>query len=202
MFERPIRMLGKLPGAPSAERSLSSARVRDVLGQLPSSARERSKQESAPIREGQMTLPIDRTILLRARRGCAGKGRRDLGSSLAEFALVLPVLVMLVFGIVEFGITFTKAQAIEAAAREGARLASIEATTIPEIEARVNDALTGIPMATPAAVAVPTGTCLNRPGETVRVEVTATHVINIPLVLSNYSVNLNGTAVFRCEAAA
>ncbi len=140
-------------------------------------------------------------------RRSANEAHGESGASLAEFALVLPVLVMLVFGIIEFGITFTKAQAIEAAAREGARLASIEASTIPEIEARVNDALTGIPMTGLPGVAVsvdnvPNTTCLNQPGRPVKVEVSTTHLINIPLVLSNYSVNLNGTAVFRCEASA
>ena len=38
---------------------------------------------------------------------------------MAEFALVLPLLLILLFGIVEFGIAFNRAQAVEAAAREG-----------------------------------------------------------------------------------
>jgi len=120
---------------------------------------------------------------------------------MVEFAIVLPILVMLVFGIVEFGITFTKAQAVEAAAREGARLASIESSTVPDIEARVNAALTGIPMSSPPVVTV-SAVCNNRPGGSVTVGVSADHNINIPLVLSNHTVTLNGTAVFRCEAGA
>ncbi len=120
---------------------------------------------------------------------------------MTEFALILPLLVMIVFGIAEFGIAFTKAQAIEAAAREGGRLASIESSTVSDIETRVNEALVGVPMSNPAVVSV-SAVCLNRPGETVTVGVSTDHIINIPLVLSNYSVTLNGTAVFRCEASA
>lgn len=149
-----------------------------------------------------MQKPIDPRSRFQAPRRLSRHLRRDSGASLAEFALVLPVLVMIVFGIIEFGIAFTKAQAIEAAAREGARLASIESSTVGDIEARVNDALTGIPMSGPPTVSVTPGTCTNRPGESVTVGVSTTHMINIPLVLNNYSVNLNGTAVFRCEAAA
>lgn len=153
-----------------------------------------------------MKSAIDRITSSWARRGRNDRRLQDSGASLAEFALVLPVLVMLVFGIVEFGIAFTKAQAIEAAAREGARLASIEASTYADVNARVNDALTGIPMSGPPTVGVTVdgapSTCLNQPGKAVTVTVSATHLINIPLVVSNYAVNLNGTAVFRCEAAA
>ncbi len=125
----------------------------------------------------------------------------ESGASMAEFALVLPILVMAVFGIIEFGIAFTKAQAIEAAAREGARLASIESSTLADVDSRVNEALTGIPMSGPPTVAVSPGPCQDRPGQKVTVAVTTTHLIDIPLVASNLALNLDGTAVFRCEAS-
>jgi len=47
------------------------------------------------------------------------------GSSAVEFALVLPILIMLIFGVVEFGIAFGDFLAITHAAREGARLAAV-----------------------------------------------------------------------------
>ena len=71
---------------------------------------------------------------------------RDRGASLAEFAIVLPLLIIIMFGVVEFGIAFNRAQAVEAAAREGARLASLQSTSQADITARVNDALDGIPI--------------------------------------------------------
>lgn len=144
--------------------------------------------------------PIQRRRRRSRRRRDRGTRTSESGASMAEFALVFPLLVIVVFGIVEFGIAFTKAQAIEAAAREGARLASIAPTTVAEVETRVDEALAGIPMASPPTVTVSPGPCANRPGEKVTVVVTAQHLLNIPLVLSNQAVTLNGTAVFRCEA--
>jgi Flp pilus assembly protein TadG len=55
----------------------------------------------------------------------ARRWRNDHGASAVEFALVLPVLVLLLFGIAQFGITFSQWLAIEHAAREGARWGSL-----------------------------------------------------------------------------
>jgi Flp pilus assembly protein TadG len=55
---------------------------------------------------------------------------------LVEFALVLPVLTMFLFGIVQFGIAYDKQQSLNAAAREGARLASLRVTDLEEIAER------------------------------------------------------------------
>lgn len=122
---------------------------------------------------------------------------RDAGASMAEFAIIAPVLIMLLFGAVEFGIAFNRAQAVEAAAREGARLASLQTTTVGDIDARVTEALAGIPITADPPVVSP-GVCSGRAGQTVQVVVTADHPINIPL-LSIPPVQLRGQAVFRCE---
>ena len=47
--------------------------------------------------------------------------RRERGTSTVEMAIVLPLLLMLVFAIGEFGIAFTQWQTLTNAAREGAR---------------------------------------------------------------------------------
>ena len=52
-------------------------------------------------------------------------GHDDAVSSLVEFALVLPLLSMLLFGIVQFGLAYDMKQSINSAAREGARMAAI-----------------------------------------------------------------------------
>lgn len=123
----------------------------------------------------------------------------ERGAGLVEFALVLPVLIIILFGVIEFGIAFNRAQAVEAAAREGARLASISTTTQGDITARVDAALAGIPLQNPANVTVAPGGCAGREGQSVTVTVTTAHALNIPLVPLPV-LNLSGQAVFRCEA--
>ncbi len=51
--------------------------------------------------------------------------RSEKGQSMVEFALVLPILVMLLFGIIDFGRIFHTYLAIDHASREAARTASI-----------------------------------------------------------------------------
>ncbi len=125
--------------------------------------------------------------------------RNESGASLAEFALILPILLIMLFGIVEFGIAFNRAQAIEAGAREGARLASLQSTTQADINNRVNATLAGIPFdSSPVIAAASPALCAGRAGEAVTVVVTADHDVNIPPII-NQTITLTGQAVFRCE---
>lgn len=55
---------------------------------------------------------------LRYRRG-------ERGAALVEFALVLPLLLVVIAGIVDFGFLFQRYEVVTNAAREGARLASL-----------------------------------------------------------------------------
>jgi hypothetical protein len=51
----------------------------------------------------------------------ARKRRVEGGTSTVEAAIVLPIMLMLVFGIAEFGISFTRWNSLTNAVREGAR---------------------------------------------------------------------------------
>lgn len=62
---------------------------------------------------------------LRWGAGFRGTGREDRGAAAVEFALVVPVLLMLVFGIVNFGQFLSVRQAATQAAAEGARAAAV-----------------------------------------------------------------------------
>ncbi|MBM3710507.1 MAG: pilus assembly protein, partial [Actinobacteria bacterium] len=47
------------------------------------------------------------------------------GASAVELAFILPILVMVIFGIFQFGIAYNNWIALTHAAREGARLAAV-----------------------------------------------------------------------------
>lgn len=51
--------------------------------------------------------------------------RRERGSALVEFALCLPFLLVIIAGIVDFGLAFQRYEVLTNAAREGARLATL-----------------------------------------------------------------------------
>jgi Flp pilus assembly protein TadG len=51
--------------------------------------------------------------------------RREDGAAAVEFALIGTVLLLLLFGIIEFGLWLSEYEAMASAAREGARVASV-----------------------------------------------------------------------------
>lgn len=55
----------------------------------------------------------------------ARKARQDRGAAAVEFALLLPLLLLLVFGIIDFGRALNAQITLTQAAREGARLESL-----------------------------------------------------------------------------
>jgi Flp pilus assembly protein TadG len=54
----------------------------------------------------------------------SGRIRRERGASLVEFALIVPVFLMLLFGMITMGIALNDKQQMTAATREGARYAA------------------------------------------------------------------------------
>ena len=64
---------------------------------------------------------------------------RRRGAALVEMALVLPIFVSVVLGIVEFGRAMMVAQLLTNASREGARMGAMDATTNTEVIDSVKD---------------------------------------------------------------
>lgn len=110
----------------------------------------------------------------------SGLLRCEKGAQLVEFALVLPLLLLVMLGIAEFGFIFHRYEVLTNAAREGARIAILPNYEVVDVQGRVNAFLTAgrIPAAgrTDAAVTYPTlvladGTTI----EMAKVTVTFTH---------------------------
>jgi Flp pilus assembly protein TadG len=59
-----------------------------------------------------------------------------------EFALIAPLLFMLIFGIIYFGIAFLNLQTLRSSVREGGRAAAVGAT-VEAVRAKVDNAALG-----------------------------------------------------------
>lgn len=62
--------------------------------------------------------------------------RTDRGAAAVEFALVLPLLLLLVFGIIDFGRAYASQIALTQGAREGVRLLALKGS-VADVEARL-----------------------------------------------------------------
>ena len=71
----------------------------------------------------------------------------ERGAVLVEFALVLPLLLVLFAGMFDLGLAFQRYQAVTNAAREGARMAVLPGYSTAEVESRVRNylAASGVP---------------------------------------------------------
>jgi len=120
------------------------------------------------------------------------------GNSVVEFALVLPILLLVLFGITEFGRMILTTNILNTASREGARLAAVSpAGETAAIEARVNEVLAAAKV-NPKAVTVEYSPSTN----SVRVTVTADFDILSRSVLPpsmRGTIELRGQTVFRYE---
>lgn len=134
--------------------------------------------------------------LLSLRRKLIGNRR---GQALVELALVLPVLLTLLLGIVEFGRLFSAYMTIQHAAREGVRLGILGATDA-EIIGRVQ---ANSPSLDPAklTVSVTPQFSLRTPGTIMTVSVAYNHRIAVPIIdsLLGSSIPVSAVVSMRVE---
>jgi Flp pilus assembly protein TadG len=122
-------------------------------------------------------------------------GRREDGAAAVEFAIVSTVLFLIVFGIIEFGRTYSQYEVLQGAAREGARRAAVGAT-VTQVRDAVTQAADPYTLTTTPAV---DRTCtFNTVGQPVTVSWNQTFQISIPFMpVANVTRKIKG--VFRCE---
>lgn len=97
----------------------------------------------------------------------------ESGAELIEFALSLPILLLLCFGIMDFGLLFRRYEVITNAAREGARVGILPGYAPADVTARVNQYLAAAGLtATPTLTITPStinvgGACVGMTSVTV-----------------------------------
>src|SRR5918994_316818 len=121
------------------------------------------------------------------------KRRRDdeRGAAMVEFAIILPFLLMLVVGIIEFGRAYNIQVSLQAAAREGARELAL-GKSASDVEARVRAAAPSVSIDSISQTPCPSS------GEgQARVVISESFTFGIPFV-SLGSKTLTATGVMRC----
>lgn len=87
------------------------------------------------------------------------KLHREDGAAAVEFALIVGLLMMLVFGMMEYGLAFWQIQSLRAATREGARVAAVGGDA-SQVQAAVVNASTGaLPVGFGGITISPAGGC-------------------------------------------
>ncbi|WP_454777964.1 TadE/TadG family type IV pilus assembly protein [Georgenia muralis] len=117
--------------------------------------------------------------------------RKDKGAAAVEFALILPVLLLLVVGIAEFGRAYNVQTVLADAARVGVRTMAIHSDVAQAKSASV-DAATSLSLTT-AQVAVTPSSC---DGTTDPATVTVTD--DLDLIFFG-EIALTGKATMRCN---
>jgi Flp pilus assembly protein TadG len=121
-------------------------------------------------------MDSDSRALTRQKR----RGRHQRGQSLVEFALVIPLFLVLVFGIIDFGLGLKSWITITNAAREGARYAAVtcgETTDDAAVIAKTEDAAADLS----SDVDVTVTNCPGESTESVIVEVEYEYTLITPL---------------------
>jgi Flp pilus assembly protein TadG len=103
--------------------------------------------------------------------------KREGGQSLVEFALVLPIFLLVLFAIVDFGMAFHAWITVTNSAREGARLGAVRATAT-DIEQRVRDTADSLDQ---EDLSVSVSNAEGVPGESVVVDVSYGYSLITPL---------------------
>lgn len=152
------------------------------------------------------------TRLRHRSRGDAKRRPGERGAVAVEFALILPMLAAIVFGIIEFGFYFAQSASLAHGAREGARMGVVNmmpAATCADVEVGVQRAGESVGMAPEEIDVAITGggspDCDSggtRPcegGSYGTLTVTATYDTEIDFLFIETPATVTGTGAYRCE---
>jgi Flp pilus assembly protein TadG len=133
------------------------------------------------------------------------RAARDRGAAAVEFALVLVPLLLLVFGVIDFGRVYNEQVTLTSLAREGARLVSLDAGDAAAVKARLISAAPASLDLQPSQIEVtgcpaPSGIASVDDSATATVVITARYTFSVAALagFSDASVTVTGKGTMPC----
>lgn len=125
--------------------------------------------------------------------------QNERGATAVEFAFIVPLLIVLVLGIAEFGRAFQVQGTLSAAAREGVRLMALQNDPAAARAAVRNAASSLDPGVTDAQIVIEPASCPTLNAGTAQVRLTISYPMPYLTGFFGSSVDLTGTGVMRCN---
>jgi Flp pilus assembly protein TadG len=125
--------------------------------------------------------------------------RDERGATAVEFAFIVPLLIVLVLGIAEFGRAFQVQGTLSAAAREGVRVMALKNDPTAARTAVRNAATSLNPTITDAEIVISPATCPTVDGGNTSVRLTISYPMPFLTNFFGSGLNLTGTGVMRCN---
>lgn len=126
---------------------------------------------------------------------------RESGASLVEFALLAPLLLLLLLGIVEFGWLFGQLNDVKHGAREGARFAAVDAGATGDIVNYVCDSMDGLSAGMTQIEVTLTGGGAKGSIGTIAVDAQVASLSGVPFITPFLPSSLSSEVDFRLEQA-
>lgn len=125
--------------------------------------------------------------------------KEQKGQALVEFAIVLPIILLLVMGILQFGMMMNSYIAIQNAAREGAR-AGIVGCTDTEIQNTIISTSPSLDASNLTVSITPNG-ANRKSGDTLTINISYNYKLIVPIISSLFKnvVVLTGQTSMRVE---
>lgn len=125
--------------------------------------------------------------------------KNEKGQALVEFAIILPILLLLIMGILQFGLLINSYLALENSSREGARLGIVGCTDkdIQNIVMKTAPTLNSNAL----TINITPSEGSRKSGDTLTINLTYNYNLTIPIIstLFNNSVTLNAQTSMRIE---
>jgi Flp pilus assembly protein TadG len=125
--------------------------------------------------------------------------RSERGAAAVEFAFIVPLLIVLVLGIAEFGRAFQVQGTLSAAAREGVRIMALQNDPVAARTAVRNASTSLAPTITDAEIAISPATCPTVQTGSTSVRLTISYPMPFLTGFFGSGLHLTGTGVMRCN---